>query len=86
MLIATRIKMIATFALCIALLCVTATAVLAQSTTQGAIGGTVFDPTNAAIVNATVTIHNDATNAERLRLRLLASVGTRRTCRWFWGR
>ena len=65
MLIATRIKMIATFALCIALLCVTATAVLAQSTTQGAIGGTVFDPTNAAIVNATVTIHNDATNAEQ---------------------
>ena len=65
MLIATRIKMIATFALCIALLCGTATAVLAQSTTQGAIGGTVFDPTNAAIVNATVTIHNDATNAEQ---------------------
>jgi len=25
----------------------------------------VFDPTNAAIVNATVTIHNDATNAEQ---------------------
>ncbi|MGA2896038.1 MAG: carboxypeptidase regulatory-like domain-containing protein [Acidobacteriaceae bacterium] len=46
-------------------MCVTATAVLAQSTTQGAIGGTVFDPTNAAIVNATVTIHNDATNAEQ---------------------
>jgi len=59
-----KIKM-ATSALSIALLFVATTAVLAQSTTQGAIGGTVFDPTNAAIVNATVTIHNDATNAEQ---------------------
>ena len=59
-----KIKMV-TLALCCALLCIAATAVLAQSTTQGAIGGTVFDPTNAAIVNATVTIHNDATNAEQ---------------------
>ena len=59
-----KIKM-ATLALCCALLFVATTAVLAQSTTQGAIGGTVFDPTNAAIVNATVTIHNDATNAEQ---------------------
>ena len=37
----TKIKMMA---LCIALL-VTGTALLAQSTTQGAIGGTVFDST-----------------------------------------
>jgi Carboxypeptidase regulatory-like domain len=37
---------------------------LAQSTTQGAIGGTVFDVSDAAIANATVAIHNDATNAE----------------------
>jgi hypothetical protein len=59
-----KIKMV-TLALSIALLFVATTAVLAQSTTQGAIGGTVFDPTNAAIVNATVTIHNDATNAEQ---------------------
>jgi outer membrane receptor protein involved in Fe transport len=36
----------------------------AQSTTQGAIGGTVFDTSNAVIANATVTIHNDATNAQ----------------------
>ncbi len=35
-----------------------------QSTTQGAIGGTVFDATGAGIANATVAIHNDATNAE----------------------
>jgi outer membrane receptor protein involved in Fe transport len=59
-----KIKM-TTLMLCCSLLFVATTAVLAQSTTQGAIGGTVFDPTNAAIVNATVTIHNDATNAEQ---------------------
>jgi outer membrane receptor protein involved in Fe transport len=64
MMLMSKIKM-ATLVLCIALLCVTAIPMLAQSTTQGAIGGTVFDPTNAAIVNATVTIHNDATNAEQ---------------------
>jgi len=48
---------------CIAILCVTTSIMLAQSTTQGAIGGTVFDPTGAVIGNATVSIHNDATNA-----------------------
>ncbi len=37
---------------------------MAQSTTQGAIGGTVFDVTDAIVPKATVTIHNDATNAE----------------------
>lgn len=35
-----------------------------QSTTQGAISGTVFDATSAAIPNATVLIHSDATGAE----------------------
>jgi hypothetical protein len=51
-------------ALSIALLCVTATVVTAQSTTQGAIGGTVFDSTGAAVAGATITIHREATNAE----------------------
>src|SRR3978361_844812 len=37
----------------------------AQSTTQGAIAGTVFDATNAAIPNAKVVIHNDANNADQ---------------------
>jgi len=37
---------------------------LSQSTTQGAIGGTVFDATGAVIGKATATIHNDGTNAE----------------------
>ncbi len=36
----------------------------AQSTTQGAIGGTVYDSSDAAIPNATVVIHDEATNAE----------------------
>jgi hypothetical protein len=39
---------------------------LAQSSTQGGIGGTVEDATGAVIANVTVTIHNDATNAEFL--------------------
>ncbi len=37
----------------------------AQSTTQGAIGGTVYDATGAVVPGATVTAHNTGTNAER---------------------
>ena len=37
----------------------------AQSTTQGAIAGTVEDATEAVIPNATVTVHNNGTNAEQ---------------------
>jgi len=37
----------------------------AQSTTQGAIAGTVEDATEAAIPNATITVHNNGTNAEQ---------------------
>jgi len=40
-------------------------AALAQSTTQGAIAGTVEDTTNAVIPNAKVTIHSLATNSEQ---------------------
>jgi hypothetical protein len=36
----------------------------AQSTTAGAIGGTVTDPAGAVISGAQVTVHNNATNAE----------------------
>lgn len=36
----------------------------AQSTTQGALAGTVFDAGDAAVPNAKILIHNDATNAE----------------------
>ena len=42
----------------------TASPLLGQSSTQGAIGGTVFDTTDAVVPKAAVTIHNDATNAE----------------------
>ena len=35
-----------------------------QSTTQGGVAGTVFDATEAAIPNATITIHNEATAAD----------------------
>ena len=38
---------------------------LAQSATQGAISGTVLDPTGAAIPSATILIHNDATGANQ---------------------
>jgi hypothetical protein len=39
-------------------------AVRAQTTTQGAIGGTVVDTTGAIVGGASVTIHNDGTDAE----------------------
>ncbi|HEU5233368.1 MAG TPA: TonB-dependent receptor [Terriglobales bacterium] len=44
------------------LLCVSG---LAQSTTDGAIGGTVYDANGAVVPNATVTVHNNGTNAEQ---------------------
>ena len=50
--------------LCLAgMLC--SVAVHAQSSTQGAIAGTVEDATEAVIPNATVTVHNNGTNAEQ---------------------
>jgi hypothetical protein len=42
----------------------TAVNIHAQSTTQGAIAGSVTDSSGAAIPNAAIVIHNDATNAE----------------------
>jgi hypothetical protein len=45
-------------------LCMATGLAMAQSSTQGAIGGTVFDTTNAVVPAVKVTIHNDATNAE----------------------
>ncbi|MDP9122808.1 MAG: carboxypeptidase-like regulatory domain-containing protein, partial [Acidobacteriota bacterium] len=51
-------------AMLLAVLCTATHAVLAQSTTQGGIAGTVFDSTDAVIPNATILIHNNGTNAE----------------------
>jgi hypothetical protein len=39
---------------------------MAQSTTQGGIAGTVFDASDAVVANAIVTIHNDATAADQV--------------------
>jgi Carboxypeptidase regulatory-like domain len=47
-----------------AAICFGTGAILAQSTTQGAIAGTVEDASGAIVPNAAVTIHNDGTNAE----------------------
>jgi hypothetical protein len=47
-----------------AMLCGGTLAAGAQSTTEGAIAGTVEDATNAVIPKAAVTIHNDGTNAD----------------------
>src|SRR5579872_4255709 len=38
---------------------------LAQSTTEGAIGGTVYDPAGAVVPNAQVVVHNNGTNVEK---------------------
>src|SRR5207237_2927118 len=37
----------------------------AQSTTEGAIGGTVYDANGAVVANAAVVVHNNGTNAEQ---------------------
>ncbi len=39
-------------------------AAFAQSTTQGAIAGTVFDASDAAVPNASIVIHSEGTNAD----------------------
>ncbi len=38
----------------------------AQTSTQGAIGGTVFDSTDAVVSHASISIRNDGTNAEKI--------------------
>jgi outer membrane receptor protein involved in Fe transport len=53
-----------TLLLCSAFL-FTAAGALAQSTTQGAISGTVFDATGAAVPSASVFIYNNATGANQ---------------------
>ena len=50
-------------AIAVIVACFQSTALHAQSTTQGAISGTVEDPTGAVIGSADVMIRNDATNA-----------------------
>jgi hypothetical protein len=57
-------KQTMTLGLCALILLVTGSMMQAQSTSQGAISGTVFDPAGAVVRHATVTIHNNGTNAE----------------------
>ena len=52
------------FAVCVFCFCLFSDVSRAQSTTQGAIAGTVVDTTGAVIPGAAVTVHNDATSAE----------------------
>jgi hypothetical protein len=54
------------FCLCLVMLMATGAAnvVFAQSTTDGAIGGTVYDASGAVVPNAQVAVHNNGTNAE----------------------
>src|SRR6266571_5065914 len=60
-----RIRFGAAFvALAVLCLCLFPADSRAQSTTQGAIGGTVVDASGAAVPGAAVTLHNDGTNAE----------------------
>ena len=47
------------------LLVICGTLLLAQSTTDGAIGGTVFDTHGAVVAKAKVVVHNYGTNAEK---------------------
>src|SRR5215471_8858321 len=48
------------------LICLAAAALsFAQSTTDGAIGGTVFDKTGAVVGGAKIVVHNNGTNAEQ---------------------
>lgn len=48
-----------------ALLLFASVCALAQSTTDGAIGGTVYDANGAAVPGASVVVHNNGTNAEK---------------------
>jgi hypothetical protein len=52
------------FFLLVLLCAATSSLVFAQSTTDGAIGGTVSDPHKALVPNATVTVRSTATNRE----------------------
>src|SRR5216684_8427579 len=44
---------------------VCSTLLVAQSTTDGAIGGTVYDTHGAVVANAKITVRNNGTNAEK---------------------
>ena len=51
--------------LMVTLLVMGSTLLVAQSTTDGAIGGTVYDTHGAVVANAKITVRNNGTNAEK---------------------
>ena len=51
--------------LMVTLLVMGSTLLIAQSTTDGAIGGTVYDSHGAVVANAKITVRNNGTNAEK---------------------
>jgi hypothetical protein len=58
------LKKLVTGSLFVALFASAGLRAVGQSSTQGAITGTVVDTTNALVANAAITFHNDGTNAE----------------------
>ena len=57
---------IARYCLALMAMLLLASGAFAQSTTDGAIGGTVTDPSGAAVPNAKVIVRNNGTNAEQI--------------------
>ncbi len=57
---------IAWYCLALIVMLLVAFGAFAQSTTDGAIGGTVTDPSGAAVPNAKVIVRNNGTNAEQI--------------------
>ncbi len=51
--------------LMVTLLVMGSSLLIAQSTTDGAIGGTVYDSHGAVVANAKITVRNNGTNAEK---------------------
>ena len=56
-------KSFKSLAVCLLCFCLFSVVSRGQSTTEGAIAGTVVDSTGAVIAGAAVTLHNDATGA-----------------------
>ena len=63
--ISSWVRLLATLSALLILALMLVPSAFAQSTTDGAIGGTVSDPNGAVVAGAKVTAHNNGTNAEK---------------------